>query len=65
MSGSGTLDTHEGTWKFAENKLTITLKINDNLVDIIWSAEFKDNAMILSRTSPDGSMTITNTFRKK
>jgi hypothetical protein len=65
MSGSGTLDTYEGAWKFAENKLTITLKINERVMDIVWGVEFKDNAMILSRTSPDGSMTITNSFRKK
>jgi hypothetical protein len=65
MSGSGTLDTYEGTWKFAENKLTLTLKIGERLMDVVWNVEFKDNAMNLSRTSPDGSMTIINSFRKK
>ncbi|MCX6255676.1 MAG: lipocalin family protein [Bacteroidia bacterium] len=65
MSGSGTLDTYEGTWKLMENKLTLTLKIGEQLMDLVWNVEFKDNVLNLSRTSPDGSLTIINTFRRK
>jgi hypothetical protein len=65
MTGSGTEETAEGTWKLAENKLTTTLKIGEQLMDIVWNFEFKDNVMKLSRTSPDGSLTIVNSFRKK
>jgi len=65
MSGSGTLDTYEGTWKLSGDQLMFTLKIGDRMMDIVWKAEFRDNALNLSRTSPDGSLTIINTFRKK
>jgi hypothetical protein len=65
MTGSGTQETAEGTWKLAENKLTTTLKIGEQMMDIVWNFEFKDNVMKLSRTSPDGSLTIVNSFRKK
>jgi hypothetical protein len=65
MSGSGTMDTYEGTWKFADNHLIISLKVGERLMDIVWDFEFKDNVMKLSRTAPDGSMTIINSFRKK
>ena len=65
MSGSGTLDTYEGTWKLDGNQVVLTLKIGDRMMDVVWKAEFRDNALNLSRTSPDGSLTIINTFRKK
>ena len=65
MAGSGTMDSYEGTWKLAENKLTLSLKIGENLMDIVWDFELKDNKMNLSRTSPDGSVSIINNFKKK
>jgi hypothetical protein len=65
MSGSGTLDTYEGTWKLSEDKLILALKIGEKVMDIVWTVEFKDNILNLSRTSPDGSLKIINTFRKK
>jgi len=65
MSGSGTLDTYEGTWKLSDEKLTLSLNIGDRLMDVVWNFEYKDEAMNLSRTSPDGSMTIINSFRRK
>jgi hypothetical protein len=65
MAGTGTMDTYEGTWKLAENKLTLSLKIGENLMDIVWDFELKDNKMNLSRTSPDGSITIINNFKRK
>ena len=65
MSGSGTLDTYEGTWKLSDEKLTLSLNIGERLMDVVWNFEYKDEAMNLSRTSPDGSMTIINSFRRK
>lgn len=65
MSGSGTMDTYEGTWKLAEKKLTFSLKVGERLMDVVWDFELKDTVMNLSRTSPDGTMTIINTFRRK
>lgn len=65
MSGSGTLDTYEGTWKTSDNNLIMTITINSQLVEVTWKYEFKDNYLALSRSSPDGTMTIVNTFKKK
>jgi hypothetical protein len=65
MSGSGTTDTYEGTWKLEENKLTVNLKIGDQFMDVVWDFEFKNEIMNLSRTSPDGSFTVINSFRRK
>ena len=62
---SGTMDTYEGTWKLNGNKLTLHLKIGEALMNLIWNVEFKDNVLNLSRTSPDGSFTIKNSFRRK
>lgn len=65
MSGSGTMDTYEGTWELLENELLIRLKVNEQMMDIVWDVEMIDDRMNLSRTSPDGSFTVINTFRKK
>jgi hypothetical protein len=65
MSGSGTLDTFEGKWKTSDNNLIMTITVNSQPMEIVWKYEFKDNFLALSRTSPDGSMTIVNTYKKK
>lgn len=65
MSGSGTLDTYEGTWKITGNKLIITLQFNGQPIDVDYTCEMKNELLILTRTSPDGKMSIINTFRKK
>jgi hypothetical protein len=65
MSGSGTLDTYEGTWKLTGDQLIITLQIEGQKVDVDYTYEFKNNLLVLTRTSPDGKMSIINTFRKK
>jgi hypothetical protein len=61
---SGTA-TYEGTWKFEENKLMLKMKTGEELIDLVWNAEVKDNILNLSRSSPDGSTTLVNSFRKK
>ncbi len=57
--------TFNGTWKFEDGKLILKLKMDDQLVDLVWNAEIKDNILNLSRSSPDGSVTVVNSFRKK
>ncbi len=57
--------TYEGTWKFEEGKLMLKLKMGEQLVDVVWNAEIKDNILNLTRSSPDGSVTVVNSFRKK
>ena len=65
MSGSGTLDTYEGSWKITGDTLIITLQIEGQLIDVDYAYEFKNGLLILTRTSPDGKMSIINTFKKK
>lgn len=65
MSGSGTLDTYEGSWKITGDKLVITLQIGSQQIDVDYAYEFKNGFLILTRTSPDGKMSIINTFRRK
>jgi len=65
MAESSGTTTYEGTWKFEENKLILKMKMGEELIDLVWSAELKDNILNLSRSSPDGSTIIVNSFRKK
>jgi len=64
MTGSGNLETYEGTWKLEGNKLTFGIRMGEDLRDIIWDFEFKDDVMNLKRTSPDGSISVVNRFKK-
>ena len=57
--------TVEGTWKFEEGKLMLKMKMGEQLVDLVWNAEIKDNILNLSRSSPDGSVTVVNSFKRK
>lgn len=65
MSGSCELETYEGFWKISGNKLIITLKIGGQEMDVDYTAEQKNGILILTRTSPDGKMSIVNSFKKK
>ena len=65
MTGSEKLETMEGTWKLAEDKLTFSLMMEENPVDITWDFEFKDDVIHLTRTSPDGSTSVVNSFKRK
>jgi len=65
MTGSGTMDTYDGTWKYLDKKLSFNIKIGERNMEIIWDVEFAGNDIILKRSSPDGSQVITNSFRRK
>jgi len=65
MTGSENLETAEGTWKLDGDKLTFSISMDENLVDIIWDFEFKDDVIHLKRTSPDGSTSVVNSFKRK
>lgn len=65
MTGSGILETYEGTWKLEGDKLTFGLLIEENQMDIVWDFEFKDEAIHLKRTFPDGSTSVVNSFKRK
>lgn len=63
-SGAGSLDTYQGSWEVSDNKLIITLYINNRSVKIEWDYDLKENILVLSRRNPTGNLTITNIFRK-
>ena len=65
MSGSGMLETYDGTWTLNGSKLIITLSLQGQLVDVDYMCELKNELLVLTRTSPDGKMSIINTFKKK
>lgn len=65
MTGSGKLETFEGTWKLEGDKLTFGLIIENNPMDIVWDFEFKDDAIHLKRAFPDGSTSVVNSFKRK
>lgn len=65
MTGSGVLETYEGKWNLAGDKLTLSLQIGENLMDVVWDFQMDEDVMNLSRTNPDGTFTIINTFRRK
>jgi len=65
MTGSGKLETVEGTWKLEEDKLTCTFIMNETPRDIIWDFELKDDVFNLKRTAPNGSSSVVNSFKRK
>jgi hypothetical protein len=65
MSGPGTLDTFQGSWKTAGNKLTISMNRGGRIIDMDYKYEMRGALLVLSRTSPDGKIKVTNTFREK
>ena len=65
MTGSGVLETVEGTWKLEGDKLTCGFSVDGIIRDIVWDFEFADGVIHLKRTSPDGSTTVVNSFKRK
>jgi hypothetical protein len=65
MTGSGNLETMEGTWKLEGDKLTYSLNLGGTMRDIVWDFEFRDDAIHLTRTSPDGATSVVNSFKRK
>ena len=65
MTGSGNLETVDGTWKLEGENLTCTFNMGGTSRDIVWGFESADEAIHLTRTSPDGSTSVVNSFRRK
>lgn len=65
MTGSGNMEIMDGTWKLEGDKLTFSLTMDGNPVDIVWDFEFKDDLIHLQRSSPDGSTSVVNSFKRK
>lgn len=65
MTGSGKIENVEGTWKLEGDKLTCTFMMGENTADIVWDFTSDGDAIHLKRTSPDGSTSVVNSFRRK
>lgn len=65
MTGSGTMETVEGTWKLDGDKLTCGFKMGEQVRDIVWDFESEDEIIHLKRNSPDGSTSVVNSFKRK
>lgn len=65
MTGSGNTENMEGTWKLEGDKLTFTFTMDNNPVEIAWDFEFRDEMFDVKRSSPDGSSSVVNSFRRK
>jgi hypothetical protein len=59
------METVEGTWNLEGDKLTCTFMMDGTPRDIVWDFEFKDDDIYLKRTSPDGSTSVVNAFKRK
>lgn len=59
------METYEGTWKLEGDQLMLKLSMGGQSVDLVWNVEFKDNMLNLSRKSPDGSVSVINSFKRK
>lgn len=62
--GNPELQTIEGTWRLDADKLITGFERDGNLREITWDFEFKDGMFHLKRTSPDGSATVVNSFKR-
>ena len=62
---SDELQTVEGTWKLEGDKLTTGIIMEGNTMDIVWGFEFKDEVIMLTRSAPDGSATVVNSYKRK
>lgn len=65
MTGSGQMETVEGTWKLEGDNLTCSFKMGEQMADIVWDFEFRDDHIHLKRSSPDGSTSVVNSFKRK
>lgn len=65
MSGSGTMDTYEGTWKTSGNNINLELIVDGQKVSLAYTYKLTDNLLTLERHNPAGTMKITAAFRKK
>ena len=65
MSGTGTMDSQEGTWETSDENLTFVFQMNDRKLELTYTYELKENILILKRSNPMGTMKIVSKFKKK
>jgi len=65
MSGTGTIDSQEGTWKTLEDELTLELQMNGQKFNLNYTFLLTENILILNRSNPMGTMKIVSKFKKQ
>ncbi len=65
MSGSGTLDSQEGTWTVEATNLSLQLEMNEQKFELLYTFELKKDVLILSRSNPMNTVKMISKFRKK
>ena len=65
MSGTGTMDSQEGTWETTDENLTFVLQMNDSKIELNYTYELEEDILILKRSNPMGTMKIVSKFKKK
>jgi hypothetical protein len=65
MSGTGTMDSQEGTWETSDENLTFVLLMNENKIELNYTYELKEDVLILTRSNPMGTMKIVSKFKKE
>ncbi len=65
LSGSGAMDTYNGTWKIAGNKLIVTLNLGEQKVDQDYTYKLEENRLTLTRTNHDGTIKIISSYMAK
>ena len=65
MSGTGTMDSQEGTWETTDENLTFVLQMNDSKIELNYTYELEEDILILKRSNPMGTVKIVSKFKKK
>jgi len=65
MSGTGTMDSQEGSWEVKGNNLRLLITMGVQKMEIIYIYEFEENLLVLKRKNPAGTMEIISKFRMK
>ncbi len=65
MSGSGTLDSQEGTWTVEATNLSLQLEMNEQKFELLYTFELKKDVLVLTRSNPMKTVKIISKFRKK
>lgn len=65
MTGSGEMETVEGTWELEADHLNLQLTMGERSMGLQWDFSLHGEGFDLKRTSPDGSTTVVNCFKRK
>lgn len=65
IGGTETPETYEGQWKTSDNNLTLSLQIDESNIDVNYTYDLQENALVLTFTDPEGTMKTIYKFKKK